>query len=212
MTLSIQHLAFERNNTLLFSEIHCELYQGDILEIRGANGCGKSTLLRMIAGYIRPETGMILWKGNPIFHLLENDTQQLCYLGHQNGVKPLLTVYENLKLACSLFGIKMQRDSLKKIMQTMKLEHVEKTQVMHLSAGQKRRLALSRLLLSQAPLWILDEPTTALDSDGQDLFDDLLKKHVQQGGIAIIATHSDLKINSTIKTLQLSKTRETADV
>lgn len=203
MTLCIQHLAFERNDTLLFREINCELHAGEMLQIRGANGCGKSTLLRILAGFIRPEIGTILWQGKNIFQILDDYTQQLAYLGHQNGIKPYLTVYENLELNCALSGIKIQPELLKTVLRTMKLLHAQDTQAINLSAGQKRRLALSRLQLARkARLWILDEPTTALDSSGQNLLADILKRHLTQGGMAIVATHHELGVES--RTLHLS--------
>ncbi len=212
MTLRIQDLAFARNDVLLFSGINDELKSGEILQIRGDNGCGKSTLLRILAGYIQPETGLVFWHDKTIFQTLDTYTQALRYLGHQNGIKPQLTVYENLTLSCALSGIKIQHDVLKKVLHTLHLEQMIKTQAVHLSAGQRRRLALSRLLLSSARLWILDEPTTALDRSGQDLFTDILKNHVKQGGMAIIATHTDLPIESPMKTLHLSLFGEAACV
>lgn len=205
MTLRIHHLSFERENELLFSGIHDELKPGDILQVRGDNGCGKSTLLRILAGYIQPETGDVLWQDKNIFKTLDTYTQQLGYLGHQNGIKPNLTVYENLKLSSALSGLKIKDDSVKAILRNLNLEHALDTQTIYLSAGQKRRLALARLQLSPARLWILDEPTTALDHSGQQLFADLLKQHVIHSGIAIIATHSDLRIDHPMKTLDLPK-------
>lgn len=203
MALWINNLAFERNNELLFKEVHCQLNPSEMLQIRGPNGCGKSTLLRILAGYIQPEIGIILWQGKNIFQQLDEYTQQLCYLGHQNGIKPYLTVYENLKLSSALSGKKISHERLKKVLRTMRLAHIENTQTMHLSAGQKRRLALCRLQMTSARLWILDEPTTALDSAGQALLTDTLKQHLNQGGMAIVATHHDLGV-SEIKTLEFS--------
>lgn len=145
MALSIQQLTFARNDMLLFEEINCELHEGEILQIRGANGCGKSTLLRILAGYIQPEKGTILWQGKNIFQSLDTYTQQICYLGHQNGIKPHLTVYENLRLSCALSDVEIQHEQLKNVLVSLNLEHAEETQAIHLSAGQKRRLALARL-------------------------------------------------------------------
>ena len=204
MALSIQHLAFQRNNELLFSEVSLELQAGEMLQVRGDNGCGKSTLLRILAGYIYPETGSVLWQGKNIFQNLDDYSEAISYLGHQNGLKPHLTVYENLKLACALSGIKAQPDALKNVLYAMKLTHAEKTQAVYLSAGQKRRLALARLQLIPTRLWILDEPATALDHAGQHLLAEMLKLHLAQGGMAIVATHHDSDGGSAVKTLELA--------
>jgi len=203
MTLYINNLAFERNNEVLFAGIHSTLQSSEMLQICGPNGCGKSTLLRILAGYIQPETGTILWHGKNIFATLDDYAQQLCYLGHQNGIKPYLTTCENLKLSCALSNKKMSREELKKVLRTMQLESVENTQAMHLSQGQKRRLALCRLQITSARLWILDEPTTALDHPGQTLLTDLLKQHLKNDGMAIVATHHDLGVSGS-KTLELT--------
>jgi len=203
MALSIHHLAFQRNNKLLFSDISFGLEAGEMLQVRGENGCGKSTLLRILAGYIYPETGRVLWHGKNIFQHLDDYSEAITYLGHQNGLKPHLTVYENLKLAVALSGIKMQSDALKNILHVMKLDQSEKTQAVYLSAGQKRRLALARLQLIPARLWILDEPATALDHAGRHLLADMLKQHLACGGMAIVATHHDSDSGSVIKTLEL---------
>ncbi len=203
MTLSIQHLAFERNNELLFSEINESIAPQEILLLRGANGSGKSTLLRILAGYIQPEVGSVFWQGKNIFQHLDDYTQEISYLGHQHGVKLQLTVYENLELSAALLGKKIQRDELNTLLLNMNLEHVGNLQAIHLSAGQKRRLALTRLQLAQKPCWILDEPLTALDSEGQILLTTLLNQHLSQGGMAIVATHHDLDIQNK-KMLYLS--------
>lgn len=205
MTLCINNLEFSRNNEPLFSGIHNTLSPGELLQVQGANGSGKSTLLRILAGYIQSEIDMVLWHSKSIFQQLDYYTEELCYLGHQNGIKSYLTVYENLKLSCALSGKKISREQLKPVLASMQLEQAINTQAIHLSAGQKRRLALSRLQLTPRQLWILDEPTTALDSSGQHLFADMLKKHLLQGGMAVVATHHDLRITNKIKILQLSR-------
>ncbi len=194
MTLCISQLAFERNNEPLFHPIDCTVSTSEILQVRGANGCGKSTLLRIFAGYISPEMGTIFWQGKNIFQQRDEYIQQLCYIGHQNGIKLHLTVSENLKLICALANQKIPHSSFKKILHTMQLENIEHTQAIHLSAGQKRRLALARLLLMNTRLWILDEPMTSLDQAGQTLIADLLNQHIAQGGMAVVATHHDLKM------------------
>ena len=197
---SIDDLAFERNNRFLFSNINCSLQAGELLQIRGANGSGKSTLLRILAGYIEPQTGKILWQGQSITEQRDTYQQQLHYVGHQNGVKPNLTVYENLQLNCALIGIPAAPAHLYKIIERIGL--INATQTSQLSAGQTRRLALARLLLQPAPLWILDEPTTALDSQAQEFLLTILNEHLKNNGIAIVATHQDLSLTAKIITLR----------
>lgn len=214
MTLHIHDLAYERNNELLFSDMNCLLQTSEMLQVKGANGSGKSTFLRILAGYIRPEIGHVLWQNHNIFQQLDDYTQQICYIGHQNGIKPYLTVYENLKLNCALMNKKISDSQLKTVLRTMGLDSSDKTQAIYLSAGQKRRLALSRLQFTSARLWILDEPTTALDQSGQFLLVTLLQQHLAQGGMAVVATHQDLNVVGTLKTLHVSQAvaRETLHV
>ena len=112
MQLTIHHLSFERNNILLFNQICCALQPGSLCEIRGVNGSGKSTLLRILGGFIEPQEGAICWEGVSIFKQRDLYQQQTCFIGHQNGVKPYLTVYENLALSCLLAGSHPPKASL----------------------------------------------------------------------------------------------------
>jgi len=203
--LTIDNLAFERNNQFLFREINFALQAGDLLQVRGANGSGKSTLLRMLAGFIEPQGGTILWQDKSICQHRDAYQQQLHYLGHHNGIKHSLTVYENLQLHAALMTNKPEPNHLKTAIKQVDLTHVSHTQAIHLSAGQLRRLGLARLLLHPIPLWILDEPTTALDADGQALLGHLLKQHLTNGGMAIIATHQTLAILHNTKTIYLGE-------
>lgn len=188
----IDNLAFERNNQFLFAQINCTLQAGEVLQIRGANGSGKSTLLRILAGLIEPTNGSIV-------------TQPLHYLGHQNAVKQNLTVYENLKLYSALSGIKIQHLEINAIVKKIGLNHVTHRKACYLSAGQVRRLSLARLLLNPVPLWLLDEPTTALDTEGQQLLTDLLNQQAANGGMAIVATHQNLLLTHPLKTIHLGE-------
>src|SRR5437762_3167689 len=120
MTLILENLAFERNYQLLFHSINHRVNAGEILQIRGANGCGKSTLLRILAGYIEPQTGTVLWNGQAIFQH-EIYQQALCYIGHQNGIKPNLSTYENLKLYCALIAKKVDSTLLRSALQRVGL-------------------------------------------------------------------------------------------
>ena len=199
MTLQVKHLSFARNDELLLSDIHFNLQMGELLQVAGDNGSGKSTLLRIIAGLLTPESGEILW---------ENKANNIHYLGHLNALKLPLTVEENFRFAASLkssvHATSLTDFIIEKNAAFAPLKKLQHRQTLQLSEGQKRRVALARLLLSDAALWILDEPTTALDHDGQVLFFNLLKKHLEEGGMAIITTHHDIPdIFSTKKILRL---------
>jgi heme exporter protein A len=202
MTLILNNLAFERNHQLLFQPVNCTLNAGDSLQVRGTNGSGKSTLLRILAGYIETEIGSVTWQGQSILQA-ENYSQTLCYLGHQNGIRPYLTTYENLKLYCALSAQKSESSLLISALRQVGLAHAIETQAVFLSAGQKRRLALARLLVNPKPLWILDEPTTALDADGVSLLNELLVSHLNQNGIAIVATHQEFLTTDKTQILYL---------
>lgn len=192
MTLIVSQLMFERNFHPLFEALNRTVRAGECLQIRGANGCGKSTLLRILAGLIEPHAGTITWQGHSIFEQRDIYQQQLHFLGHQNGIKRHLTVYENLIFSSALMGQKPSLQHIKNVLLRMGLQHLQETKAFTLSAGQARRLSLAKLLLNPLPLWILDEPMTALDVAGQQLFTDILNQHILEGGTAIITTHHPL--------------------
>jgi heme exporter protein A len=201
--LTIHDLTFERNDAPLLRDIHQNLAHGEILQIRGENGSGKSTLLRILAGYIEPCHGTVLWNEQSIYQQREAYHQQLCYLGHQNGIKSELTVYENMKLSCALFNT--DSNNIELTLDKMDLTKRIHAKACHLSAGQLRRLALTRLLLKQANLWVLDEPTTALDQHGQQLLVDLVRTHLKKSGSVILATHQHLDFGQPTKILTLGE-------
>jgi heme exporter protein A len=205
MKLTLSNLSYERSFQLLFPEVSCELVAGDILQVQGANGCGKTTLLRMLAGFLLPTEGDVLWKEHSLKNAepREEYQQQLIYIGHQNGLKRHLTVAENVKLMHALAGLTISPLLLSELLQKVGLLNFIDSQVKNLSAGQTRRLCFVRLLLSYKPIWILDEPITAIDQDGQKIFATLLKQHVEQGGIAVVATHQSLQLQCNVKLLQL---------
>jgi heme exporter protein A len=204
MTLLIENISFERNFQNLFSAISMDVQPGECLQVNGANGSGKSTLLRMIAGYIEPLEGRILWKNQCIMKHRDDYQQQVHYVGHKNGIKSYLTVFENLKLFSALSNQTVTHQKIYTVLEKMHLRNLIDKQAHYLSAGQLRRLALTRLLLHSVPLWIVDEPTTALDKQGQQLFVDLLQQHLNQKGIAIVTTHHALSC-SVNKTIQLGE-------
>lgn len=204
MKLSLSQLYFERNNQWLLKNISFELHAGELLHIRGANGSGKSTLLRIIAGYIEPTMGNVCWNDKNIYQESENYSQAFHYIGHQNGIKSSLTVRENLQLFSALAHKKITLVQLNALLKKMRLEHIADLSAHHLSSGQLRRLALTRILLYPASLWLLDEPSTALDSEGQELFSQLINQHLHTGGMVIVTAHQTLP-KTNIKILQLGE-------
>lgn len=193
-----------RNKRQLFAPISFELTSGEILIIEGANGAGKSSLLRLLSGIATPASGDIHWQGHSIYHSLYHYVSELNYLGHQNGLKPGLTVNENLVLAQQLnLPESLQKESLLLTLTTklaqFKLTPYRNTLIQHLSAGQKRRLALLKCFWLKKPLWILDEPLSSLDKETQSIFLTELKNHLEKGGIAIISSHHTLAFPSAKK-------------
>jgi len=202
-TFTFDEISLERNNQFLFQKISCSLTNGDILQISGANGSGKSTLLRILAGLLEPESGSILWQKKCIYQNTKTYKRELHYLGHQNGIKTSLTVRENLKHYCALNYAAYKQSDIIILASKLKLKHALDTQASLLSAGQLRRLSLAKLLLNPHRLWLLDEPATALDAEGQTLLMDLILQHQSRGGITILATHQPLLLSVKMKNIHL---------
>ena len=170
---------------MLFRDLSFSLNGGELLRIAGANGSGKTSLLRMLCGLLAPAAGEVRWKGAPLGELREEYFRELVYIGHAPAVKDDLTAAENLAFACALSGVTAKVDEA-----LQRLRVPAGKPVKHLSQGQRRRAALARLALSaRVPLWLLDEPFTALDAEGIRLLEDLLTAHVAGGGAVAYATH-----------------------
>jgi heme exporter protein A len=195
--LSLRALACERGERCLFSAINCELAAHTLLEVRGANGSGKTSLLRMLCGLLNPAAGSIQWQGTEIHALGEHYRAQLAYLGHASGVKDELTAVENLRFSASLASIPADTASAAAALAWLGLEGHANQLCKTLSQGQRRRVALARLRLSAArPLWILDEPFTALDARAVQLTQSLIESHLEQGGIVVLTTHQDVALKA----------------
>jgi heme exporter protein A len=190
-----------RGERTLFSRVSFDLAPGESLQVIGANGSGKSSLLRIIATLLPPSAGEVTWKGNDVRGLREDYRRELVYIGHSNSLKDELSVHENLRSFALLLnggtaGVEMALSRLG-------LERARNLPVRSLSQGQKRRVAMARLaLLPQPPLWLLDEPLSALDSESCSVVTALVKSHLDSGGIAITATHQELGWRTT-RTLAL---------
>lgn len=204
--LSFNSLACERGERRLFTGLNCELAASTLLEVRGANGSGKTSLLRMLCGLLDPAAGTILWRGEEIHALGEQYRGQLAYLGHAGGVKDELTAAENLRFSASLASIVIDMTSEAAALAWFGLGNHAHLPCKTLSQGQRRRVALARLRLSAArPLWILDEPFTALDAHAVQLTQSLIESHLEQGGIVVLTTHQDVAIKAlTVQRIELA--------
>ena len=186
--LTAHNLESVRNDQAVFSSVNFTLSPGEVLHISGANGCGKSTLLHILMGLLLPEQGEVRWRGVSINEATAAYQSQLLYIGHKVGVKNNLTVRENLQLAAKL-GKESAVLDLQAALRYFSLHGLQHTLCGRLSAGQRQRVALTRLLVLDAELWILDEPFTAIDGDSVVLLQDLLQEHVRRGGMAALTSH-----------------------
>jgi heme exporter protein A len=187
--LVAEDAAVFRGERLVFRDLSLTVPTGGALVLAGPNGSGKSTLLRLLSGLVRPAAGRILWDGGDALLDLAAHGRRVAYLGHQDAVKPGLTVAENLEFAAAVSG-----RLIGPALTAVGLEALAELPARMLSAGQKRRLALSRLLLSAAPLWLLDEPTLGLDTASIHRFGDVLAAHREAGGMVVAATHVPLPL------------------
>jgi len=194
--LEVQALACVRGDKQLFSELSFSLEAGSLLHVHGPNGSGKTTLLRAIAGLVLQEQGEICWNGVPTAKQKDEFNREQLYLGHHYGLKFELTGYENLKVFANLSGSDISEHEVEAALTRFGLARCVELPVKVLSQGQKRRVALARLLLQRSKLWILDEPFVALDVAAVDLLLEVIKAHVADGGMVILTTHQEVVIDA----------------
>lgn len=185
-----QNIDCVRGERQVLSGAAFSLESGAALVLRGANGSGKSTLLRLMAGLMRPAGGAITWDGENIAEDPHEHNRRIAYIGHADAVKPALSVIENVAFWSELSGAGGMSglDALA----ALGIGHLAELPARYLSAGQRRRVTLTRMLTSGATLWLLDEPTTALDQNTSDALRGLVDGHLKSGGMAVISTHTDL--------------------
>lgn len=190
--LETQSLACERDWRLLFEHLDLQLLPGQMLQISGPNGSGKTSLLRLLCGLMQPTAGEILLQGQPLHTQRHALARNLLWIGHAAGIKGLLTAEENL-LWLSALHVTQDREAIWQALAAVGLRGFEDVPCHTLSAGQQRRVALARLYLPAPPLWILDEPFTALDKHGVAQLERHLASHCEQGGLVILTTHHNLQ-------------------
>ena len=193
--LSVRNIHYERQQRQVLQDINLELQPRQLLFVAGRNGSGKSTLLRIICGLVTAQQGDVYWSGYSILECASQYQQAFCYVGHKNGIKSELSVAENIRLMCALAGRPVAPYELvMNYLDAMGLDDPQ-AQVSALSAGQARRLALLRCLVSERRLWVLDEPFTALDRDGVTLFQQHLMQHLEHDGMVVMASHQNVTIS-----------------
>jgi heme exporter protein A len=190
--LETRALACERDWRLLFEGLDLQLAAGEMLQIGGPNGSGKTSLLRLLCGLMEPSAGEVLLKGRPLRKQHDEMAGSLLWIGHATGIKGMLSAEENLAWLCALHR-SMTPGQLREALARVGLRGFEDVLCHTLSAGQQRRVALARLYLSPPPLWILDEPFTALDKDGVAQLEEYLAQHCESGGSVVLTTHHQLQ-------------------
>jgi heme exporter protein A len=186
-------LACERDWRLLFEGLELRLVPGEMLQVSGPNGSGKTSLLRLLVGLMQPTAGEIRLHGQPLAAQRAELARNLLWIGHAPGIKGLLTAEENLAWLCALHH-SAERAAIWQALEAVGLRGFEDIPCHTLSAGQQRRVALARLYLDGPPLWVLDEPFTALDKDAVAQLEAHLARHCQQGGLVVLTTHHTLTV------------------
>lgn len=202
--LEASKLECVRGERRLFAGVDFRIEAGELLSLGGANGSGKTSLLRMICGLTPPAAGDIRWHGRAIGELGGEYRAALCYLGHHNAIKEELTPLENLLTSAKLAGEPLDEELALDALETVGLGGREDLPCRFLSQGQKRRVALARLVNERRALWVLDEPYVALDAAAVDLVAGLVGAHLQRGGLAVLTTHQPVAVAAgTIRELRL---------
>jgi heme exporter protein A len=197
LRLKAENLSCERGGRLVFKDISFAIFAGELAELRGPNGAGKSSLLRLLAGLNTSLSGSLILEGGATETTL---AEQSHYIGHAEANKPALTVRENVVFWQKFLGGNVNAN----LFSAFNLEALADDQALLLSAGQKRRLALTRLVVAHRPLWLLDEPTVGLDAASLVILQNHIRDHLKNGGIVIAATHAELGVKSA-RVIQLGK-------
>lgn len=200
--LSAHNVSCERDDRLLFEDLSLAVKQGDLIQLVGPNGAGKTTLLRLMAGLNQDFEGEVRWCDENIQDCFQDYARQRLYIGHLSAIKKVLTPLENLRWFVSSWP-EVKEDDLWQALEEVTLAGYEDVPCQQLSAGQQRRVALARLLVTPTPLWILDEPFTALDKAGVAWLETQLARHVERGGSVLITSHHALSDISALRQIEL---------
>lgn len=192
--LLAENLSYEINDKLILTDLSLAVRSGEILFIEGGNGSGKTTLLRILCGLMQADEGRISWNGESIQSALLDYYQQLTFIGHATGVKPELTTIENMRFFSALSGLPASAD-IESALEWVGLSGYENSPGRHLSYGQQRRIALSRLMINSSLLWILDEPFAGLDKKMIGKLQDRFVEHASDGGLLILTSHQSIDLN-----------------
>ena len=187
--LAVENLSLARGARTLFAGLGLALGPGEILTVTGANGAGKTSLLRAVAGFIRPQSGTICFDGQDAD---DARAEALHYLGHQDGLKPARTAWEEILFQAEWCG--GSRDTARAAADRLALQPLLNLEIRKLSAGQRRRVALARLISAPRPLWLLDEPLAPLDAERRSAFGTMMVEHLNGGGMILAAVHDPLPI------------------
>jgi heme exporter protein A len=199
--LAADALTLFRGDRCLFKGLSFALISGELLLLKGRNGSGKTSFLRAIAGLLELESGSVLWNEVAVTKEPQVFQNSLVWMAHQVGFKGDLTLLENLHFEAAL---RPQSDQdLEDVLKRLGLNPLKRLPMRSLSAGQRRRVALARMLLSDAQLWIMDEPVANLDSEGRALVIELIREHLAADGMVIMAAHQDVDIDATVQTIEL---------
>lgn len=205
LMLSASNLSCIRGDRTLFNGICFALQSGQWLQIEGENGVGKTSLLRIVCGLLTPDSGEVCWNSRQIRDTGDEYRAQLLYLGHTAAIKDDLTLLENLQLGATFGGQSLTTGDAINALRQLGQKGSENLMARHLSHGQKRRVALARLVLNRATLWILDEPFVALDSEAVRTVCSLLEAHLDGGGMMILTSHQAVAIDRERRILRLGE-------
>ncbi|MDX1506896.1 MAG: cytochrome c biogenesis heme-transporting ATPase CcmA [Woeseiaceae bacterium] len=192
--LSAHGLTLIRGDRCLFTGVEFALESGQLLLLEGQNGSGKTSLLRALVGLLELEDGEVRWQGEPVAAVRPDYLESLVWMGHRVGFKADLTLVENLGYETSLRP--QAAIDLNAVLERLALDRLRRLPIRSLSAGQQRRVALARMLLSGAELWLMDEPFTNLDRAGRQLVEDIVSEHLGTGGMCVLAAHQDVGIEA----------------
>jgi heme exporter protein A len=193
--LDATNLECVRGNRRLFKNMSFSVRPGDLVQLIGPNGSGKTSLIRILCGLLPPNSGEIRWRGTNICALGDEYYSAVTYVGHRHGVKDEFTALENLRVSSGLSGVEITDQQAIEALTRMGLSGRENLNARLLSEGQRRRLALARLLVCQTSLWLLDEVLTSLDRAATEVMNLLIVEHLENGGMAIVAAHQELDLS-----------------